>query len=257
MARTSVHEALVLSVRSSGESNREAAFLTAEEGIIRATVFGGPKSKLRAHVESMHRGTLFLYRDPVRDSRKVVDFDVRNWRPMLRELLERSLAASAIAETILASHGGGGAWAEALALVDDSLDALELADEDGSRRTLTRFLWKWADILGARPETDSCPRCACRPADDEVVWYSRRDASLICSACAGKSPGHGEYSTDGGIEVSPGARRWLAATEATNAAQALRIRLDATSAVQARRLATAALAEALGKRLRTWDGWDG
>lgn len=252
MSRTRVHEALVLSVRSSGESNREATFLTAEEGIVRATVFGGPKSKLRAHVESMHRGKLWLYYDPVRDSRKVVDFDVHTWRPLLRELLERSLAAAAIAETILASHGGGGSWVEALALADDSLDALEAADESGAQRTLTRFLWKWADILGSRPETESCPRCACRPAADEVVWYSRRDASLLCDACAGKNS-----LAEGALAVSAGARRWFAAVETLDAKQALRVGLDATSQMQARRFATEILAEALGKRLRTWDGWDG
>ncbi len=251
MSRTRVHEALVLSVRSSGESNREATFLTADEGILRATVFGGPKSKLRAHVESMHRGTLWLYCDPVRDSRKVVDFDVRNWRPQLRELLERSLAAAAIAETILASHGGGGSWVEALSLAEDSLDALEAADEGGAGRTLTRFLWKWADILGSRPETESCPRCACSPAADEVVWYSRRDAALLCEACAERS------SFEGAIPVSAGARRWLSAVEALGAVQALRVGLDATPLAQARRFATEVLAEAFGKRLRTWDGWDG
>lgn len=71
MSRTFTHQALVLQVRSSGESNREAVFLSAEEGILRATVFGGPKSKLRAYVAPFHAGTLWIYRDPVRDYRKI------------------------------------------------------------------------------------------------------------------------------------------------------------------------------------------
>ncbi|MDR2104051.1 MAG: recombination protein O N-terminal domain-containing protein, partial [Treponema sp.] len=81
MNRSFTYSALVLRVRSSGESNREAFFLTAEEGLIRATVFGGPKSKLRSHVAPFHRGTLWVYHDPIRDSRKVTDFDVQSWRP--------------------------------------------------------------------------------------------------------------------------------------------------------------------------------
>ena len=141
MSRTLVREVLVLSVRSSGESNREATLLSAEEGIVRATVFGGPKSKLRAHVAPFHSGTMWLYRDPVRDSLKVTDFDVRSWRPLLRELLERSWAATAVMDTIRSSHGGGGAWPEALALADGTLDALELADADGAALALVRFLW--------------------------------------------------------------------------------------------------------------------
>jgi hypothetical protein len=57
--------------------------------------------------------------------------------------------------------------------------------------------------------------------------------------------------------VGAGARRWLAATEALDARSALRVGLDATSESQARRFVTEILAEALGRRLRTWDGWDG
>ncbi|MDR1286997.1 MAG: recombination protein O N-terminal domain-containing protein, partial [Treponema sp.] len=114
MARSFIYSALVLRVRSSGESNREAFFLTAEEGLVRATVFGGPKSKLRAHVAPFHRGTLWVYHDPVRDSRKVSDFDVQLWRPGIRESYERTMAASSLAETILAAYGGGGGWSGGL-----------------------------------------------------------------------------------------------------------------------------------------------
>ena len=48
-----------------------------------------------------------VYHDPSKDSRKLSDFDVRSWRPGLRELYERAMAADAVAETVLASHGGG------------------------------------------------------------------------------------------------------------------------------------------------------
>ena len=102
--------ALTLRVRETGESNRDAWFLTATEGIMRATVFGGPKSRLRSRVAPFHEGTLWVYRDPVRDSRKAEDFDVQHYRQGLRELYERAMAANAVAETILSSHGGGGNW---------------------------------------------------------------------------------------------------------------------------------------------------
>ncbi|WP_461248742.1 recombination protein O N-terminal domain-containing protein, partial [Treponema sp. R6D11] len=49
MSRTNVCTALVLRNRPSGESNSEITLLTAEEGIIKATVYGGAKSKLRSH----------------------------------------------------------------------------------------------------------------------------------------------------------------------------------------------------------------
>ncbi|MDR2484736.1 MAG: recombination protein O N-terminal domain-containing protein, partial [Treponema sp.] len=54
MARSFTYSALVLRVRPVGESNREAWFLTPEEGVLKAAVFGGPKSKLRAHIAPFH-----------------------------------------------------------------------------------------------------------------------------------------------------------------------------------------------------------
>jgi DNA repair protein RecO (recombination protein O) len=153
MPRTFTFTALVLRTRPSGESNREAWFLTAEEGLLRATVFGGPKSRLRAHVAPFHSGPLWIYRDPVRDSRKVTDFDVLRWRPGIREAYDRTMAADALAETILASHGGGGNWEAAFTLAGNTLDALEGAEDRHCLPILLRFFWNWLDILGLRPET--------------------------------------------------------------------------------------------------------
>ncbi|MCL2070003.1 MAG: recombination protein O N-terminal domain-containing protein [Treponema sp.] len=151
MSRSQSYSALTLRVRASGESNREATFLCAEEGLIRATVFGGPKSRLRAYVAPYHQGKLMIYHNPVRDSRKVSDFDVQSWRPGLRELYERVMVADALAETILAFHGGGGAWLEALKLAGSVLDSLETADAAACSRLGAHFLWEWAGIMGLWP----------------------------------------------------------------------------------------------------------
>lgn len=153
MSRTAVYSALSLRSRPSGESNSEVYLLTAEEGIIKATVFGGPKSKLRSHVSPYNSGLVWVYRDPSKDYRKLSDFDVRSWRPGIRELYERTMAAGGIAETILASHGGGGDWGQALSLAEKALDTLETANEEKCERILVRFLWRWIEFLGIQPET--------------------------------------------------------------------------------------------------------
>jgi len=152
MPRSFTYSALTLRVKSSGESNREAWFLTNEEGVLRATVFGGPKSRLRAQVAPFHGGTLWIYHDPVRDSRKVSDFDVQSYRTGIRELYERVMTADAMAETILSTHGGGGNWQAAMQLTGGVLDALNGADTALCSRLGVYFLWQWADILGVRPE---------------------------------------------------------------------------------------------------------
>jgi DNA repair protein RecO (recombination protein O) len=216
MMRLFTYSALILRVRLSGEANREAWILTAEEGILRATVFGGPKSKLRAYVEPYHQGTLWVYRDPVRDSRKITDFDVQSWKPGIRESYERS--AAAIAETILAGYGGGGSWEEAFSLANASLEALETADEPCCARIFIYFLWNWAEILGIRP------------ALDETEGIDDKEPNL-----------------------GPGARRWLGAVQNLDPSQMARYTLDGVSAREARAFVTGILGNALGKRLGTWD----
>jgi DNA repair protein RecO (recombination protein O) len=152
MTRFSACPALVLRMRSCGESNREAFFLTAGMGIISAFVYGGPKSRLRSYVSPFHYGGLYLYHDPVRNSYKVTDFDVRRWRPGIRENYDRTMAAAAIVETVLAGFGGGCNWTEALEQANDSLDALDKATGPEYLRILVHFLWKWAEILGVHDE---------------------------------------------------------------------------------------------------------
>jgi DNA repair protein RecO (recombination protein O) len=250
-----------------GESNRELTFLTSEEGLIRATVFGGPKSRLRAHMAPYHRGKLWIYRDPVKDFLKVTDFDVQSWRPGIRELYERTTAAQAVAETILAARGGGGNWEEALALADGVLEALDQADEAGSRRMVIQFFWNWVEFLGLRPETGRCASCACEAPPDGLVWYSKREGTLICPSCAAlpstlssanyggavraEEPMTGE--TAGFLPLGPGARRWLAAVENRDPSQLARLTMDRTSEREAKALVTAILAEALGRPLGTWN----
>jgi DNA repair protein RecO (recombination protein O) len=251
MSRLFTYTGLILRARPSGESNREIWFLSAEDGVLRATVFGGPKSKLRAHAAPYHQGKLWIYRDPVKDSRKLTDFDVQSWRPGLRESYERSAAAAALAETILAGHGGGGNWTAALNLVSASLDALENADEGCCKRILIHFLWNWADILGHRPDLDHCGGCgadsACEPPENGLLWYDSSEGALLCPSCTDLS------SIETMLPLGIGGRRWLKAVQDLSPGLLARYTLDGPSQRQVWVLVTAILAEALGKRLGTWD----
>jgi DNA repair protein RecO (recombination protein O) len=150
--RNRILTATVLRVRPFAENAREGFFLTREEGIVRAAVYGGGKSKLRAYVSPFNSGTLYLYHDPVRDSNKVTDFDCQNWRPGLREKYERTMAADEIAKTVLT--GIGGSFDDALRTTNESLDALENAADIQITPILVHFWWRWAAILGVRPAFD-------------------------------------------------------------------------------------------------------
>ena len=239
MLRTFTYSALVIRVRPSGESNRDAWFLTAEEGIIKATVFGGPKSKLRAYVAPFHQGTLWIYYDPVRDSRKVTDFDVHFWRPGIRELYERSKIAISVLETIITSHGGGGNWGEALKISSQTLDSLDSANEECSMRIWLHFLWTWADLLGLKQDINRCDSCFCEAKSDGILFFSNQEGILRCANCAGENHNF--------LPIGAGARRWLNTVEDLHPNYLNRYTLDNVSLTQAKNLVTGIIAGALGK----------
>jgi len=239
-------------VKPSGDSNREAWFLSAQEGVIKATVFGGPKSKLRSQAAPFNQGKLYIYHDPVRDSNKVIDFDVQLWRPGLREMYERIMAANSLAETVLATHAGGSSYGTALELASGALDCLETADEKTCQRILLQFFWAWTELLGVKPDLNHCSVCACDIKSDEILCYSPAESNPVCAKClAINSAGHlGRVSE---ITVGPGARRWLAAVENAGPKNALKFNLDTVSFDQARSLVLSVLTESVGRRLPLWD----
>jgi DNA repair protein RecO (recombination protein O) len=222
--------------------------LSAEAGLLRATVFGGPKSKLRSYASPFHSGQAWVYQDPAKDSRKLSDFDVHSWRPGLRELYERAMAADAVAETVLMSHGGGGNWAAALSLAEAALDALTEADSETCARLLLWFLWQWADFLGLRPEFENCSHCGKPISGGEMLLFSLREGVMLCTDCRGRE-GQGAVFA----EVGPGCRHWLETTGPLPPTQLARHTLDNKSFREAKSLATAILAEAMGKRLASWE----
>jgi DNA repair protein RecO (recombination protein O) len=171
-------------------------------------------------VSPFHSGTLWIYRDPARDFRKVSDFDVQSWRPGLRELYERSGAAFQMARAILAGRGGGGdpglagkgAFAGALSLAERSLDALENAGEELCERIGLHFLWNWAILLGSGPDPEHCGSCACGFDHDGVSWFVPGEG-LLCKKCAFQERAAFSGAAFGGIgpPLGPEARRWLLA----------------------------------------------
>jgi len=245
MSRDFSYSALTLRVKPSGESNREAWFLTAEEGVIRATLFGGPKSRLRSQVSPFHGGRLLLYHDPVRDSRKVNDFDVLSYRAGISALWERIMTASAVAETILFSKGGGGNWPEAAKLAEGVFDALDCADAETCSRIAVYFLWRWARFLGVGPEV-SCANSACEAKEDGVLWYSVRKELFFCEKC--------KQNREASCFIGPEAAAWLNRIKFLTPADLDRVSLEANSLKQAKILSQIVMAGALGKRLPTWDG---
>lgn len=170
-------QALILSLSSFGEGHREAQLLTEENGILRAAVFGGAKSKLRAMVSPYQTGTIWLYSDPVKKSNKITDFDVQSYRGGIRENIVRSWCAAVCSEIVTRSHGNS-PWR----LVNAFLDGISVSDEDECRRGLLRFLWRYLVSAGINPEISFCTRCG-EKSENEVVYYSPHEDGCVCKNC--------------------------------------------------------------------------
>jgi len=243
MSRTAIYTALVLRNRPSGESNSEITLLTAEEGIVRTTVFGGPKSKMRSAAAPYNSGKAWIYRDPAKDYGKLSDFDIHSWRPGLRELYERTMAAGAISQTILSSHGGGGDWASAMKLAESALDALENANEELCSRLFVHFLWRWSGFLGIQPHLECC---AAGDNFTSPLWFSLRENNALCGNCV-------PSDKTGHIQLNPGCCKWFSAVEELDPSYLHRYSMDKRSFDEAKLLVTSVMTGALGKRLSSWE----
>ena len=233
-----------------------------EEGIVRATVWGGAKSSLRSLVAPWHLGTLYLYHNPVRNANKVSDFDVVNQFAGIRENLDRSWAANAISEVILSSPGaaanqndGAAPHTEALALAIDSLEALDLAIEAACKPLFLRWLWRWLELMGLAPDTRSCGDCACELPSDEVVWYLSQEGIIVCEKCRDRLRA-GAFGTPGHASaLSPALRRWLTGPCMRPALPLARASLDRSLLAEAGQFLAAMAREAMGRELSVWNSW--
>lgn len=156
--------AIILNVFQSGENNRTVTFFSPPsqnypiEGISYATLYGGPKSKLRSLVSPMNAGILYFYRDEQKEQIKITDFDVKKYHLSFRENLFKTFAANLSAEILIKTKCAGSPE-ETWKIENGLLDGMELSDEEESRAGLVRFLWRYLEILGVKPGTAFCCQC--------------------------------------------------------------------------------------------------
>lgn len=183
-------KATILSVQQSGENNRTVTLLTPDEGIVYATLFGGPKSRLRSFVSPFNSGTIWLYRDETKNSCKITDFDPSVCHISFNTSLFKTYAASLGAEIIIKSKAAGSA-AQTFYFFNGFLDGMELSEENECRLGLIRFIWRYMDLLGVRPDTRNCCQCGKSFMSGKFSentlncfgTYSERDNGFVCQDC--------------------------------------------------------------------------
>jgi len=270
--RNLVYEVLVLRAKESPGGDRILSLMTADGGLVDVFVFGGPKSRLRSLASPYAAGRAFVYLDPVKDYRKLSDFEVREHFPGLREDLGKLWAAGLVAELLLKTSGGGGDYAEVLELALACLRALDHARRPAEAElALSLFLWRFVGLLGLGPDPSECARCGAAlglggpggfgaangsgepygpggASGPGGALYSPNASGFLCPRCARAAADEavpGRELPDGAeplqlgrpVRVSEGVLRWLARAEGLGFSEALGVGLDAASLAAIKALA--------------------
>lgn len=189
MNRNFSTQAIILSIKSSGENNSTVTLLTKSSGILYATLYGGPKSKMKSLVTTWNSGVIYLYENPTVKGLKITDFDVKNYHSSFSQNLFKLWAASLVAEISIKTKCAG-SNEQCFNLVSGFLDGLELVNEEQGKLGLIRFLWRYIELLGIRSDSSFCAKCGKSfleaPSSSLLQqnhFYNMIGNNFICSEC--------------------------------------------------------------------------
>jgi DNA repair protein RecO (recombination protein O) len=213
-------EAVVLRARESPGGSRIVTLLAADRGLVDAFVFGGPKSRLRSLASPYHSGRAWVYLDPVKDLRKLSDFDAQATYPTLRENLRKIWSASFQAEAVLRTDAAGGESRAAWRLLTEGLAALDAAEDSDIDYINVQYGWRLLDLMGLKPDPESCARCGAEFGDAKA-FFAPESGVFVCPRCGADGPASGSAA----VQASSGALRYLSRTGILPFKDALRVRV--------------------------------
>lgn len=189
MNRSVITRALVLTIKPLGENNSSVTLLTENNQIVYATLYGGPKSKLRSLVSQYNSGKIWLYENPEKNQIKITDFEVSNYHTSFGQNLFKIYAASLAVELVLKTKAAGG-QDDCFKYICGFLDGMDLCTEEQSRVGLIRFLWRFIILLGVQPNVDECGQCEKKFINPKfelngLSYYNSIENCFICSDCTG------------------------------------------------------------------------
>jgi len=243
MNRSSQTSAIILSIKASEENNSTVTVLTPDRGIIYATLYGGPKSKLRSLVSVWNSGTIWLYENSEKKQIKINDFEVHNYHSTFSENLYKNFAASLEAELAIKTHCGGSSE-QFFTLISGLYDGMNLCDEQQSRLGLIRFLWRFLELMGIQPQTEECGSCgdifsSSRFEKDQLSYYNVTENCFNCMDCGGTIP----------IKIA--AVRYLSAVTSQTPSEVRRLSIDEESYQQIKEVVFFLIENSLDQKLNT------
>ena len=149
--------ALILSLDELPSSHKITTFLAPENTsccVLKATLFGGAKNRLKGAVIPYYTGNLWLYTNPTNSSNKIIDFEATHCRYNIRNSLVRIWLSSFVSELCIKLKGCID-WS----LVNAFLDGINVSDEEESKTAILRFIWRVASYSGLAPSLSFFENC--------------------------------------------------------------------------------------------------
>ncbi|MBN1646610.1 MAG: DNA repair protein RecO [Spirochaetales bacterium] len=197
MSRTREIEAIILSARRSGDSNKLICCLAGNE-LCYAHVYGAYKGKGKngANCELLSRVHLYLYHNPTGNHDSVKDSVLLESYDAIRGRLGKIYCASVMCELVEKTHAAGGEFADLYGLLTEMLDLLE-TKEIPADYLLIQFFLHFLRISGDTFGTEGCH--ACGSAENSQLYYSFASSEILCPNCSGVEA----------VELSAGIRKYL------------------------------------------------
>jgi DNA repair protein RecO (recombination protein O) len=213
-------QAIVIRRERLGEFHKSLVLLTSDMGLVRAVAYGAYRmhSSLRMGSEPFTVCVARLYNNPVKQSYKVTELEVRQTFDSLSKDIPRFAAASLWAEIALRSYAAGETTDLLFQLFLGSLQLLDKAETRGEQYVTIQFLWRFLFLAGYQPATDTCCQCSA-PLHSAAAFFSPSIHGFLCPSCVLPSA----------MRVPAGALRYLAASGELPLSRAAEITLDVAS----------------------------
>ncbi len=196
MGLRSTAAVVVHSLRMTG-SSKLVTLISERYGLLKVMAKGArrPKSRYGAALEPLTLVDITYYHKDTRDIQSLSDVEIRESYDMLKTDIGLFSVASCMLETTRFGTAGGDPSAGTYPLLIESLASLEKAPAKDNRKHLWRFMLRFLDIAGYRPDFEQCIECGKKPKG-RSVFFSYADGGILCSC---SDPG-----SRFGSNVSPG-----------------------------------------------------
>ncbi|MBO4321329.1 MAG: DNA repair protein RecO [Treponema sp.] len=244
--RNKTTNAVILNLSRQGENNWTVTLLSPDCGIFYATLYGGPKSKLRSLVQKFNIGQLFYYDDSQRNLRKISDFDVAAYHPTFSTDIYKIWAANLGAELVIKTKAAGD-WENTYTLLCAFLNGIDACDEKGARLGTIRFLWRYLKLLGIQPDTSYCVSCS-SPLSESHYFPAMN--GFLCTDCI-SSYTQSKENMNQALPISKNAIGYLTAINEQTPGKVRAMTISANDAYDLKKLVYILAEQAAGSRLKT------